>query len=205
MFQMRRFQHDMLDKIVRSCPGLGLEKRAEFFTRLFENYLDPESEILDIGGGWGFYDEPLKRRGHHPVVLDVRRPGYQKAPVVLYDGYGRFPFPDKSFDTSLLITVLHHIADPAAVLEEAWRVTRKTVVLIEDLYHHALGRWWTVLRDRIYNFEFFGHPCQFRKREEWLQMVRGLGFSLAEEHRVYTWLGGLRILNGLFVLKIEAS
>jgi ubiquinone/menaquinone biosynthesis C-methylase UbiE len=200
--EIRKGQRYLFDSIVRRCPNLGLDRRAEKFVTLFEHYLPRKSFILDIGGSWGFYAEPLALCGHHVTILDVVKPQFQKAPVVIYRG-NHIPFRDKRFDASLLITVLHHMADPEAVIREAQRVTRKTVIVIEDLYHHALGRWWTVLRDRIYNFEFFGHPCRFKKAEEWVALFERLGFSLVEEKQMYTWLARLRILNGLFVFQVK--
>lgn len=170
---------------------------------MYENDLAPQSRILDIGGGWGFYGEPLEKRGHSHTVLEVIKPGYQKAPAVIYDPRQPFPFADKSFDVSLLMTVLHHIPDPESVLREAIRVTREKIIITEDLYHHLPGRLWTILRDQIYNFEFFGHPCQFRKAEEWREVFKGLGLEVLREEKVYTWMAGLRILNGLFVLKVK--
>lgn len=197
---IRKLQRLALDGMVNNFPGLGLDKRAEFFVRIFENYLKPGSRVLDIGGGWGFYAAPLEKRGHELTVLDVVKPGLQKAPVVVYSG-GKMPFENNAFDASLLVTMLHHTPDPEAILKEAARVTRDKLIVVEDLYHHALGRFWTILRDRFYNFEFFGHPCQFKNREEWLEVFRRLDFSLCGEERVYTNLAGMRILNGIFVLK----
>jgi ubiquinone/menaquinone biosynthesis C-methylase UbiE len=134
--------------------------------------------------------------------LDVVEPGFRKAPVVTYDG-SRMPFPDDSFDISLLVTMLHHVADPEKVLAEAKRVTRGAVIVVEDLYRTSLGRWWTILRDVLYNFEFIGHPCQFRKKEEWSSCFERMGFHLKFETEIYTSLLGMRILNGIFVLGVE--
>ena len=199
--KIRKFQRHLLDEVVRRTSVKQLESRAEFFACRFEPFLPPASQVLDIGGGWGFYSEPLKRRGHHLTVLDVVKPGLQKSPVVVYDG-GRFPFADKSFEVSLLVTMLHHVPDPTAIIREAGRVTRKFLVVVEDIYHHAFGRFWTVWRDRFYNFEFFGHPCQFRKKNEWIEMFRDLGLTVQRQQEVYTWMAGMRILNGLFILKV---
>ena len=201
--KIRAFQRYLQDQAVRR-PKISkqLEQWAEYLVGLFEKYLGKESRILDIGGGWGFYRAPLEKRGHHLTVLDVVKPGVQKAPVILYPG-GRIPFPDKSFQASLLITALHHIPDPESVILEARRVTRESVIVVEDLYHHALGKFWTVLRDRLLNFEFFGHPCQFKKEEEWVDLFRRSGLSLLEKKKVYTHLAGFRILNGLFVFESE--
>lgn len=186
--------------MVRSFPSLGLENRAEFFVKLFENHLKSSSRILDIGGGWGFYAAPLEKRGHEVTVLDVVKPGLQRAPVVIYPG-GTMPFADKAFDASILVTMLHHTPDPVSIIKEAMRVTSGRLIVIEDLYHHAPGRMWTVLRDQLYNFEFFGHPCNFKKREDWLQVFKSCGLKVVSEQRVYTKLAGLSILNGVFVLE----
>ncbi len=198
---IRQWQRKILDFLVRHHPALGLEERAEGFVQLFEKELPKESLILDIGGGWGFYHAPLLARGHKHLVVDVIKPGVQKCPVVIYDGK-RLPFPDQSFDVSLFITVLHHIPDPEAVIREALRVTRKRVIVVEDLYHHAAGRWWTVLRDQILNVEFFGHPKNFKTREQWTSLFQDLGGSLKFQTEVQTWLSGFQILNGVFVFDV---
>lgn len=199
--KVQEFQRFCLDEVVRRHPSLKLQERAELFVSLFEHALPRQSRVLDIGGGWGFYAKPLAERGHYVTVLDVVRPRLQKAPVVLYEGQ-RIPFEDKSFDVALFITTLHHIKTTEDIIREALRVTRKKIIVVEDLYHHALGRWWTVLRDRFYNFEYFGHPCRFKKREEWIASFEQLGCFLAEDKCLYTWLAGLRILNGVFVFNV---
>ncbi len=202
--KVRKWQRSALDFLVRHHPALGLEDRAEKFVRLFEADLPGNCRILDIGGGWGFYHEPLRTRGHQHVVLDVIKPGLQKCPVVIYDG-SRIPFPDRSFDVSLFVTVLHHIPDPEAVIREALRVTRGRVIVVEDLYRHRLGRWWTVLRDQIYNMEFFGHPKNFRTAEEWAKTFEKFGAVKVREKQIHTWLSGLRILNGVFVFDVPRA
>ena len=194
------FQRRVLDGIVRHCAHRALETRAEKIVQLFENQIPAECRILDLGGGWGFYAEPLKKRGHESLVLDVVKPGYQKAPVVLYDG-SRIPFPDQSFDVTILVTMLHHVPDPQALFKEVQRVTRQKVVVVEDLYHHAAGRFWTICRDRLLNVEFMAHPHQFRKDGEWREFFKVAGFEVSSFKSFYTWLMGLRILNGVYVLQ----
>ena len=198
--KVRRVQRQSLDWMVGHFPSIGLEKRAEQFVSLFAEFIPSKARVLDIGGGWGFYAEPLKRlRDCQVTVLDVVEPSFRKVPVVTYGG-GEMPFPDKSFDVSLLITMLHHVETPERLLREARRVTRRFVVVVEDLYRHSVGRIWTVLRDSLLNLEFVGHPRQFRMKEEWFRCFRGLGFKVESEKEVYTFLLGLRILNGIFVL-----
>ena len=200
---IRKAQRRALDWIVENFPAVGLDRRAEQFVSIFKEFVPPASRVLDIGGGWGFYAEPLKRvKDCDVTVLDVVEPRFRKAPVVLYGGED-FPFPDRSFDVSLLVTMLHHVSRPERVLAEAKRVTRRAVIVVEDLYRTAAGRLWTVLRDRLYNLEFAGHPCQFRKKEEWFRCFKKLGLTLEFEKEIHTFLAGMRILNGIFVLGVE--
>ncbi len=197
---LQSFQRRTLDGIVKRFAHHALEARAENIVRFFEKELSPGSRILDLGGGWGFYAEPLRKRGHESLVLDVVKPGYQKAPVMLYDG-SRIPFPDQSFDATILVTMLHHVQDPQTLLKEACRVTRGKIIVVEDIYHHALGRFWTICRDRILNVEFMSHPHQFRTDEAWREFFKTAGFVVASFKNFYTWLAGFRILNGVYALE----
>lgn len=201
--QIRKAQRRSLDWLVGHFPGAGLDRRAENFVSLFKEFIPPGAGVLDIGGGWGFYVEPLRRAQNCRVtVLDVVEPAFRKAPVVTYEGE-QIPFPDQSFDVSLLVTVLHHVRFPEKVLAEAKRVSRRLVIVVEDLYHHWAGRLWTILRDSFYTLEFVGHPRQFRRKEEWHECFETLGFRIASEKEIYTFLLGIRILNGIFFLSTE--
>lgn len=198
--QIRAIQRESLDWVVGHFAQAALERRAENFVSLFGQFVPCRAKVLDIGGGWGFYAEPLRRaRDCEVTILDIVEPGFRKAPVTTYAGE-RIPFPDRSFEVSLLVTVLHHVPVPEKVLAEARRVTRRSVIVVEDLYRHRLGRGWTVLRDTFFTLEWVGHPRQFRKKEEWRRSFEGLGFQVVSEKEVYTSLGGVRILNGIFVL-----
>ena len=197
---LRKFQQQALDWIVEHFPGVGLDRRAELFVSIFKELIPSSAKVLDIGGGWGFYVEPLERaRNCEVTVLDVREPRFRKAPVVVYEG-DKLPFADQSFDVSLLITVLHHVVSPERLLAEARRVTRHLVIVVEDLYQSSIGRIWTILRDSFYNLEIVGHPHQFRTREEWRHCFQKLGFRMREEKEITTSLLGIPILNGCFFL-----
>lgn len=199
--QIQKGQRRCLDWMIEHFPSIGLDRRAENFVDLFKEFVPPASRVLDIGGGWGFYVEPLERsRNCKVTVLDVVEPRFRKAPVVTYGGE-RIPFPDQSFDVSLLVTMLHHVRSPEKVLAEAKRVTRRFVIVIEDLYQRWAGRMWTILRDSFYNFEYVGHPRNFRAKEGWLQCFRNLGFHVESEKEVTTSLLGIPILNGIFILR----
>jgi len=200
MDKLRDCQHEFSDWVIRTNPGIGLDKRAEAFVKMFEHDLAPASRVLDIGSGPGVYYEPLTRRGHQVTLLDMKQYKSCRYPTTLFDG-GKYPFEDKTFDVSLLVTVLHHTSDPEATLLEAKRVTSGTVVVIEDVYTGFPGRVLAIVRDAALNFEFIGHPMNFRSYLGWKETFSRLGFTLQKERDFYSYLMNLPIHTGLYILK----
>jgi demethylmenaquinone methyltransferase/2-methoxy-6-polyprenyl-1,4-benzoquinol methylase len=84
------------------------------------------TRLADIGGGTGNYALALERDGWEPVVID-------RSPEMLAVAAGKglrtitaaaesLPFADESFDAAMLVSMLHHVEDPAAALGEAQRI-----------------------------------------------------------------------------------
>ncbi|GAB5522542.1 MAG: hypothetical protein Roseis2KO_04140 [Roseivirga sp.] len=138
--------------------------------------LSPGAGILDIGSGYGTVTEVLKSNGFEVTAVDVEdqsvRP--ELKPMVC-DG-AALPFPSRSFDFSLLLTVLHHTPEPAKVLSEAARVAEK-VLVIEDVYSNKLQQYLTYFTDSLLNFEFRGHPHSNKSRAGWQQTCQTLGLE----------------------------
>lgn len=81
---------------------------------------------MDIGGGTGNYSLALAEVGFAPVVVD-RSPEMLSAAAakglrVVEADATRLPLPDGSFDAAILISMLHHVDDPAGAIGEAKRV-----------------------------------------------------------------------------------
>jgi ubiquinone/menaquinone biosynthesis C-methylase UbiE len=57
-----------------------------------------------------------------------------KLPFSLVEQDHDLPFDDESFDSVLLLTVLHHASNPIKVLSESVRVSRHQLVIIESVY-----------------------------------------------------------------------
>lgn len=198
--KIRDCQHELSDWIIRTNPGIGLDKRAEAFVQMFEDDLKPCSHILDIGSGPGVYYEPLTKRGHRVTLLDMKQFKSCPYPTTLFDGK-RFPFEDKTFDVSLLVTVLHHTPVPETTLLEAKRVTKGAVIVIEDVYTGLPGRMLAIVRDAALNFEFVGHPMNFRSFKDWKETFERLGFTSLKVKDFYSYLLRLPIHTGLYILK----
>ncbi len=198
--KIKNIQHNISDWLIKKSKWAHLDKRAEKFIQDFEEVLTPRSQILDIGAGPGVYYEPLTKRGHEAVLLDVQKYKTCPYPVTYFNG-SQIPFADKSFDTSLLITVLHHTPNPEAILKEAKRVTRKNIIVIEDIYTRPGGKAKCVIRDAVLNFEFVGHPMNFKSYEGWKNTFRNQGLSVVKEKDFYSYVGWLPIRTGLYILK----
>jgi len=198
---LRSIQRRWLDFTVEKWARRALECRAERFSAIFKEWLPTTgSKILDIGGGWGFYGAAMEKLGYDVTVLDVIRPSFQKSPVLIYDG-NRIPFDRNAFQGSMMVTMLHHVHEPEKLIREMTRVTEDFVIVVEDLYHHRIGFFWTVLRDMFYNAEWLGHPKQFKKHEEWIRIFEDRGWKLKRSEKIYSFLAGLRILNGVYLFQ----
>ena len=89
--------------------------------------------VLDLGCGIGGYSRALADRGFTMTALDVVPEYVERARSIgvdaeLYDG-DRLPLEDGSVDTVILLEVLEHLEDPAALLREARRVARGNVLV----------------------------------------------------------------------------
>nr|MBS0036992.1 class I SAM-dependent methyltransferase [Saprospiraceae bacterium] len=145
-----------------------------------EKHLIPGRKILDLGTGSGALAELLRARGYKVTGIDVANRVTFGSDPIIYDGK-TLPFKDYAFDHVLLITVLHHCQYPERILEEAARVSRDKVFVLEDIYDNKVMEFLTKTVDSLVNFEFLGHPHTNKTRSEWESHFRDLGLRIAEE------------------------
>lgn len=89
--------------------------------------------VLDVGCGVGPYVHRLGGMGHECVGVDLNRSAVRWAQtmgrdvrcVSAYD----LPFPDRSFDSVILVECLEHLDDVTKALSEAARVADHSVVV----------------------------------------------------------------------------
>jgi ubiquinone/menaquinone biosynthesis C-methylase UbiE len=89
-------------------------------------------KILDIGCGHGVNCIELNKRGFRCVGIEINEQYVQEAQKNIEAYHMRaekLDFPDKSFDTSIMLEVLEHLEDPHSALREVVRVTRKNLIL----------------------------------------------------------------------------
>ena len=167
---------------------LGWTIDAKRKLRWLENHLKYLDHHIEIGSGPGSVLSVMRKENYSVDGLDIADNSYREdlRPIV-YDGK-TMPIPNQSYDTALLLTVLHHTQDPDAVLREAMRVAKK-IVIIEDVYDSRLMGCLTKTFDSLMNLEFFGHPHSNRTDAEWRHSFQALGLNVT--HSAIYRVGGI--------------
>jgi SAM-dependent methyltransferase len=100
--------------------------------------------VLDVGCAFGYGTAALKGRGNNPpwVVGIERDPGHVQLAgrcypwlLLLRADALALPFEDRSVDAVVMLDIVEHIADPAAILAEARRVLRPGGCLVISVPH----------------------------------------------------------------------
>jgi len=114
--------------------------RARWTYRRIKDWIEPGDRVLNLGAGDCRLDFLVRENGPGEIVsMDVDDFNETSLKLTLYDGL-HIPFQDESFDVVLLIFILHHAKEPDKVLREAKRVTRKRIVVFEDVIDNWLNR-----------------------------------------------------------------
>jgi SAM-dependent methyltransferase len=113
--------------------GRALNHRASIIYNEIRGFFVGAS-LLDIGCGNGLVSFLAKNHFREHLLVDVvdYKPPTVDLPFRLYkEGYSLLV--DKAFDTVFLLTVLHHSTNPLQLLENAWRVTGRRLIVIESV------------------------------------------------------------------------
>jgi ubiquinone/menaquinone biosynthesis C-methylase UbiE len=181
-------------------------KRAKQIARRVSPYILGKDKIIDIGTGTGYVARSIIEKKKNIITcVDVRlNPLCKTLPVLIYDGK-RLPFKDNTFDTALLIAVLHHCRQPLKVLDEAVRVSSKKVIIMEDLFESSLEKWLTLIEDSIVNWEFRGHPHSNKTEKAWLEVFDKKGLQVINFEKFQLICAGFPFRLGIFVLEKQKS
>lgn len=96
--------------------------------------------VLDVGTGTGVFAELYERRGLEVTGIDAQAEmldeAARHAPRSLFFRCAAedLPFADREFDVVLLALVLHETDEPLRALQQARRVARQRVVIVEWPY-----------------------------------------------------------------------
>lgn len=187
--------------------GIPLIKVEENLRKFIRRFVDPEKDrrflaietakrnyelikdfikgdkILDLGGGDGLLALEIKERLEKEVILvDIIDYNFTEIPLILYDPEGEIPLDNSEADTTILFTVLHHSNDPKHLLEEAARITKKRLIIIEayaDEEHITISNsFFDWFYNRVIGDEDINVPLNFLKIKGWELLLKSLGYVI---------------------------
>jgi SAM-dependent methyltransferase len=173
-------------------PGNGEAQPTSFWRRLHQSHANQRrigtlaahldrlaphgAQLLDVGCGDGRVGRALLQQRPDIVYEGIEVLVRQDIaiPVRPFDGL-HIPYADDAFDGVVLIDVLHHAADPIALLREAIRVSRRHVFIKDHRLNGFLAYPTLRFMDHVGNE---GHPMDMpydywpeaRTRSVWAQL-----------------------------------
>ena len=178
------------------------------------------TSLLDVGCGNGLVSELSKPNFAEIQLLDVMNYLSEEVdlPFVNYEEGCTFPIT-KTYDTVLLLTVLHHSSDPQLLLSEAWKATAKRLIIIESVFgvhtpdpggHYDLVSFsesdqiaFAVVVDWLYNRVLNDNipvPYNFTTPDGWLAAFAERGMHVSAMHNLGQDIEIAPELHFMFVL-----
>ena len=205
----------ILDALEVQAPFLVGADRQHFWTNL---------SLVDVGAGGGEITSYLTHKyGLSARALDIVPPEQNRyslrrgsaasrpiVPVEVFDG-SHLPCEDNSADIVLFDSVLHHAADATTMLlQEAARVSRRWVVVLDDL--NIPSNQGVTARNHAHD-----PHGKFRRLDEWYETFRGTRGVIDVRHDMlcmhmddtqepcFSFNTSHRRFYALFVLEVTAS
>lgn len=169
-----------LNIIKYSHKNFFFPRRVRILSDIITQLLPLKGSVLDVGCGDGVIDQNIIHKKPHLTIrgVDILKRKDAVIPVNLFDGK-RIPFPDNSFDYALLIDTLHHTFSPFALLQEAQRVARKSIIIKDHCPQTKMDRILLRLFDwagnRPYNVSL---PYNYWSVRQWEDAWRQLDIKV---------------------------
>lgn len=153
--------------------------RSANVARLVAPYLHKGEKVLDFGADDMRVAQLVMNAAQVDLVgADIGPTNTTDLPYVQYDGK-TLPFPDKSFDVTYAAFVLHHINDQMGTLKELVRVTKKRIILLEDIFDTRWEKWLHYGCDQGNRLlePTMPLPLNFRSTKQWREMLFDVGVT----------------------------
>lgn len=148
-------------------------------------WVEAGDTLLDLGAGTGFISRWLRHHaGVVPTLADVvpYRNRERSLPFIRLRDPFHVPVADGAFDAVLMMFVLHHVRGRAAqerLLDEAVRVARRRLIVLEDTPVTALDRAFNRAWDRLLNVRHgVPTPFTFRRTDDWTTAFKERDLSI---------------------------
>lgn len=186
-------------------------RRVQVLADHIARFVAPDAQVLDIGSGDGLIASEVQRRRPdlHVSGIDVLVRPNPRIPVTPFDGR-RIPHADGSFHSVMLVDVLHHTPDPAALLREASRVASSCVILKDHTSDTLFSDPILRFMDRVGN-ERHGVESLYNywSSARWRRAFDELGLEVEQwigEPSLYPWPASWVFGRGLhFIAKLRRA
>ena len=155
-------------------------RRVESLTHHLVGLLPKKGTVLDIGCGDGLLASLLARSLTETSFtgIDVLVRDDTHIPVSYFDG-NQIPFEDNSFDAVMFVHVLLHTEDPAPLLREAKRVSKKHIVLKDHTRDGILANSTLRFMDWVGNAHHgVALPYNYLSQSEWNTLFQQIGLTI---------------------------
>jgi SAM-dependent methyltransferase len=152
-------------------------RRVQVLAAHIASLIPRDARVVDVGCGDGSIAARLLqlRPDIDLVGIDVFVRPRTHVPVVLCDE-DAIPYEDASFDTALLVDMLHHTSDPTLLLKEAARVSPGTVIIKDHIADGFLARPTLRLMDWVGNANIgIAMPYNYWTEARWRQAFADVG------------------------------
>ena len=155
--------------------------RANRIASYLSSRMTPGETVLDCGCGSMLITELLRQQcGVKTFGVDVMQLSQKDLHFCRCSGE-RLAFRDDCFDNVCLIFALHHMPDPAAAIGECLRVTKKRLIVLEDVYKNSfefqLLKFLDYHGNRAISFDM-SLPFNFKTEGAWRAMFERLDTKL---------------------------
>ena len=189
--------------LVKYIHGLLIaDRRARVLSLMLAAKIPPGASVLDVGCGNGVLGDLIRQAAHVASIegLEVLPHDECRIPCRIFDGR-IFPVADAAVDVCLLVDVLHHTDDIAAMLAEAKRVTRKYILLKDHLCENRFQFEILKFMDWVGNRpQGVRLPNNYQSQKQWTNLFASASLKVVEQTErvpLYTiplsWIFGRRL------------
>jgi len=144
-------------------------------------FIFSNAKVLDLGCGSGIITKQIQKDLNVNIkgidIVDMR---VVDIPFEKYNGKDLSFLEDNSFDVVLISYVLHHTENPKEILKQVKRITKKYIIIYEDLYEGFLGKICCNIHGKVFNNYIQKNNIQakFFSEKEWEENFNNLNLKL---------------------------